>query len=62
MSPISNGQDQHIISGLDIGSDIITCVIGQTNDKRTNIKAVRDSQNLPRFPDRGHSGRGHPGR
>ena len=40
MSPISNGQDQHIISGLDIGSDIITCVIGQTNEKRTKIKLL----------------------
>ena len=32
MSPISNGQDQYIISGLDIGSDTITCVIGQISN------------------------------
>ena len=36
MNPIKNGQDQQIISGLDIGSDTITCVIGQTNDKIKN--------------------------
>ena len=40
MSPISNGQDQHIIAGLDIGSNTITCVIGQTNDHRKNIKLL----------------------
>jgi len=40
MNPIKNGQDQQIISGLDIGSDTITCVIGQTNDKIKKIKLL----------------------
>ena len=40
MSPISNGQGQHIIAGLDIGSNTITCVIGQTNGHRKNLKLL----------------------
>tara|TARA_Y100000590_G_scaffold118250_1_gene135267 strand:+ start:2145 stop:3422 length:1278 start_codon:yes stop_codon:yes gene_type:complete len=40
MSPISNGQDQYIISGLDIGSDTITCVIGQISNNNKNIKLL----------------------
>ena len=40
MSPISNGQNQYIIAGLDIGSNTITCVIGQINDHRKNIKLL----------------------
>ena len=40
MKPISNGQDQKIYVGLDIGSSNITCAIGQTTPNSKSIKLL----------------------
>ena len=40
MKPISNGQDQKIYAGLDIGSSNITCAIGQTTPNSKSIKLL----------------------